>query len=185
MKKGGEQHNPISKKTIMQSKQQTITSTAPTATTIGTKVMATKIIAGVLAVAAIGGTSVAAYNTWFSSTPEKTMGNFARAFNNNDIDAMVECLDDDVQDAYEDVGKTLVNLIGFTPQDIMDEVVDITDLDSKAAMYIEVDDVQYIDGTSAYADCKISFQDEESEETIKLVKEGTKWHIYVDTSDFV
>ena len=146
-----------------------------------------KLVAGIAAAALVGGAG-AGYYVLIRSTPEKTIQQFEDAYNEKDIEAMMECMDGQSRQAYQSV-KTLTQLLGVEPQEILDgvlgwgeylEVVDSDDL----LVNIEVQNVDYVSSGFAVAEVVITMGEEQSEDSMELIKEDGNWYLYSETEDF-
>ena len=130
------------------------------------------------------------YSIMTASSPEKTIKNFGKAYNEMDIYKMIDCFDP----AYAKGIKAGLNLIGsFTkvnPNDILDVVPLISEIAKKNSeeykgyksplLRLDIIDVEK-DGTEARVKTRIILQrgiyDEGATGTFHMIKENGKWYI--------
>ena len=116
-------------------------------------------------------------------TPEHTIQQFERAYNEWDIDKMMECMSPEIQREYRSV-RGLAGLFGLSPSDLFATVMGITqwsgeDLDI-GSIEIEVLSVEYDDDTHATVTAEITLGTKSTHsetDEIALQKIDGKWYI--------
>lgn len=127
----------------------------------------------------VAGSSIGVYLHFFSSTPEKTIEKFEQAYNELDIEAMVDCLDETTQNGYGKL-EIITNFLGVSPQDLLDGIIAIgKDISGENVpkIDIEVVNIQYTDKENAKATCTLKYDDQSENIELSLVKEENVWHL--------
>lgn len=136
------------------------------------------IAAAVTIAAGTGG--VKAYQH-ITVTPERTIARFEQAYNDWDLDKMMECMTPEIQDQYRSV-RRIAGWFGLDPADLFETVLGINQLSNSeidlTKMDAEVLDVTYPDKIHAIARVRISYGAHQIEETyIPLEKIDGKWYL--------
>lgn len=156
-----------------------------------TKIIISLLIALVVMVSGISATVVAVKN---EHTPEKTLAKFEEAFNNQDINGLMECFDSKTRKAYDAADSLLGGVIGFSYKDAADLLPFLSDALGEGdapKIHLEVVSIEDTGDNTCIAHVKTTmsydsddeddedlYDDEEDEEdSINMVKEDGKWYI--------
>lgn len=128
---------------------------------------------------------VTVYNK-VADSPKGTIEKLETAYNNLDIDSMVECFDPSVQAFYSGANSVLGELVGFDISDMasmvpfianFDDDIDFEDLPK---IEIKINDIDKTSDTTAVVYCTIMSQGyggEPEEDDIDMVKIDGEWYI--------
>lgn len=127
---------------------------------------------------AIGGNKV--YQT-VVVTPEHTIEQFERAYNDWDMDEMIKCMSPEIQREYRSV-RGIVGLFGMNPSDLFAAAIGIGQLSDVniGSINIEVLNVEYMDRTHATATVEMFFGSNRGDSevgSLVLQKIDGKWYI--------
>lgn len=137
----------------------------------------------VLSVTVVTGITIANKVT---DSPKGTIEKFENAYNNLDIDSMIECFDPSVQALYSGANSILGDLIGFDISDMAAFVPFIASFDEDFSLEdmpkieIKIKDINKTSDTTAIVYCTIMLQEnsgESEEDDLNMVKIDGKWYI--------
>ncbi len=159
------------------------------------KIIISLLIVLVVLVSGISATVVAVKN---EHTPEKTLAKFEEAYNNQDINGLMECFDSKIRKAYDAGDSLLGGVLGFSYKDAADLLPFLSDALGEGdapQIHLEVISVEdtgdntctvHVKTTMSYGsddeDDEDLYDDEEEDEeydedSINMVKEDGKWYI--------
>ena len=146
-----------------------------------------KIIIAVVCIGVVVGVGVVVVNN-VTDSPRKTIERFEEAYNNVDVQGMVDCCDSTTRGLYEGANTLAGELIGIDINTFVDSIPflaaidDDIDMDDAPKIHIDIKSIKK-DGDTAIVECEIELdgQTEDEISQIPMVKEAGEW--YIDCSD--
>lgn len=139
-----------------------------------------KLLIAAAAAVAVGVGGVKTYQH-VTESPERTMIRFEQAYNNRDLDKMMECMVPEIQRQYQSV-RNIAGMFGLDPAELFEAVLGINQLSNSetdlTTLDVEVLDVTYQDRTHAVAKVRLTMgSDFSSVKDISLEKVDGRWYL--------
>jgi rRNA maturation endonuclease Nob1 len=120
------------------------------------------------------------------STPEKTINNFVKCYNNKDINGMMDCIEPNAQSVYKGFATLFSGLAGYSVDDVFNVIlgsIEYTDEVSRPQIDFKIINVDYKSKEYAVVEAIFFYIKEDDTNTtkiIELVKIDGNWYIYLD-----
>ena len=122
------------------------------------------------------------------NTPEKTIEKLEEAYNNQDLNAMIECFDSKTRNAYDAGDSLLGGVLGFSYKNAASLIPFLSDAmgEEMPQIHLEVVRVEKTGNKSCIVHVKTTmttddgsdyYDETDEEDTISMVKENGKWYV--------